>query len=506
MQGVLSGVAERRPIMLLVSADGRGKSTFLSCLGPAASVMAAPTEIVIVTGAPHADWLEGVAAAFDLSEPASGRDGLIEALGSCLATAADHGRQVVVAVDDAHRLPRVAMVEILALANGWPTATPPATFLLAGTSDLPERMTAATSARDVRGLQRFSLSPWGIDDLTAYIRHRLARQAGGHERFGPEAIARVHELSAGEPATVGQIVARALQVAHMLGEATVTRSAVEHAVTSLAGDSEDSTPSIAQVRPLFPRASQPTAVELSGFAESAGPPASLGPMRTPPFVTGRSSRRRAPTYGLAALALILAIGGGWLWSQLQSPSGREAPTSRDAMVQTPPLVMDQGVSEEHERAALGVPPAARSDLGALSPAPAEQPPSSVDLSPPPDVAAPPSASVQVGSDTADLMARGDALMQLSDVSAARQFYLLAARRGDPVAYTAVAGTYDPVYLQESGVRGARGDADQAIDWYRQAMRRNEPVARSRLSALLSHLRASGAIDDAKAKRLLEERS
>lgn len=104
------------------------------------------------------------------------------------------------------------------------------------------------------------------------------------------------------------------------------------------------------------------------------------------------------------------------------------------------------------------------------------------------------------------MQRGDSLMLLSDVSTARQYYLLAVRRGDPAAYTAVAGTYDPVFLQSSGVRGSRGDARQAIAWYRQAMRHGEPWARSRLVSLLSHLRAIGEIDSDEEKRLLDVRS
>ncbi|QNT68841.1 SEL1-like repeat protein [Defluviicoccus vanus] len=109
-------------------------------------------------------------------------------------------------------------------------------------------------------------------------------------------------------------------------------------------------------------------------------------------------------------------------------------------------------------------------------------------------------------DTAVLIGRGDALMLLSDVSAARQFYLLAARSGDPMALTAVAGTYDPLFLQETGVRGARGDARQAISWYRDAIRRGASLARTRLAALVAYMVATKEIGADEANQLLNSDS
>lgn len=495
MQGILSGVAGQDPVILLVSADGRGKSTFLSCLGPAASVMAAPTDVVIVTGALPSDWLEGVATAFDLREPAGGRAALIDALGDYLGQRANRGSRVVIAIDDAHRLSRAAMAEILSFARGWPLGAAPTTFLLAGTLDLPDRLTAATTTREVRGLPRFSLAPWGIDDLSAYIRHRLARQAGGHERFSPEAIARVHELSAGEPATVSQMVGRALQVAHMLGESSVARTTVEHAVTSLASGTEELELPTAKVRPLFPLPDQGTFAASSVLADSADLAMPTPLMPPPPYLKTPTIRQRWPKLGLAAAVLALAIGGAWLWSEFQSPGdGGKYPASVSTM--------DRDGIQEHEREAGDVPPSSEPGRTHASSATASVAPSETDRVASAE-AVPFRLPVRVGGeDTANLMARGDALMLLSDISAAREFYLLAARRGDPAAYTAVAGTFDPVFLQKSGVKGARGDATQAVEWYRQAIARGEPLAQSRLAALLSHLQASGAIDPAEANRLL----
>lgn len=524
LQGVLSALAERRPLTLLVAADGRGKSTFLKCLGPAASVMATPTEVFVVAGAPPADWLEGAAAAFDLAGVGDGRDDWMAALSRGLARYVDRGNHAVIAVDDAHLLSRSSMAELLTLANDWPSGGAPPSFLLAGTSDLAERIAAAAPRGEVRSLPRFSLAPWGSEDLGAFIRHRVARQSGNHERFSPEAIARVHELSAGEPATVSRMVARALQLAQRSGDASVVmRITIDYAATSLAGDLVDADDPADHRMSQFSFAGRSSTTTVSELAEGVGPQRLAGcpPLHTPGHgddaepadpasarssADAPSSNRRLTKFGVAAAAL--AIVGVALWSQSRGPDG-----ASDRTVLPAPTVSNQEASKDNGSVeAAGQASSTSSDPpGASVPLPAEEEPLAAPVapSPPTPVATddtPRPAQNVVSEETAALTERGDALMRLSDVSSARQFYLLAARRGDPVAYTAVASTYDPVFLQTSGVRGARGDATQAIDWYRQAMRRGDPLARSRLASLLTHLRASGEIDENEAQRLLDSPS
>lgn len=524
LQWVLAGMAERCPVILLVSAEGRGKTTFLACLGPAASVLAAPTEVFVIDGLKTSRWLASLAAAFDLGNGDDGDEAALhEAVVARLAQRAGQGAQLIVAVDDADRLPPPALEGLLAFARGWVAGEAPISFLLTGTSDLSERVAAVIGPRGMHGVPRFSLTPWGLDDITAFIRHRLARQERDRRRFSPEAISRIYELSAGEPATVTRMAIRSLKFAEDVGEAEIGRMAVDYAATSLVTDPDDSP---VRERQPFLLPEQSLSTGAPGLAEGLGPPPPLTP-RLPadyaPFAGGIAatpSLRREPNAGLnyrrlIPLSLVLVAGGivGWaLWSEGQG----ERPVGERRIVSVPPMSTESAAATS--AAAAGgraeVPSAATAAVTVAPTTPAPPPLGATkpdrqgaalsmqDAGPQAIEAAPMTESAGIG----DLIGRGDALMRLSDVASARQFYLLAVRKGTPGAVTSVGETYDPVFLEESGVRGARGDARQALEWYRNAVRQRETLARSRLMALVAYLQAQGEIDHLEAQRLLEDGS
>lgn len=83
----------------------------------------------------------------------------------------------------------------------------------------------------------------------------------------------------------------------------------------------------------------------------------------------------------------------------------------------------------------------------------------------------------------EFMARGNQLLELGDIAAARLFYELAMDHGETGAATAVGKTYDPLYLRERGVLGAGGDPDIAMAWYRRAIEAGDLEAVARLKAL-----------------------
>lgn len=66
------------------------------------------------------------------------------------------------------------------------------------------------------------------------------------------------------------------------------------------------------------------------------------------------------------------------------------------------------------------------------------------------------------------MSRGDAMLALHDLSAARRYYELAATAGSAEAALALGRTYDPTSLVRSGAVSAQPDATLAYDWYRKA--------------------------------------
>jgi hypothetical protein len=65
-------------------------------------------------------------------------------------------------------------------------------------------------------------------------------------------------------------------------------------------------------------------------------------------------------------------------------------------------------------------------------------------------------------------ARGDEMLSLKDISAARKFYEYAANAGSARAATALARTYDPAFVAQLGVVGLKPDPALAATWYRKA--------------------------------------
>ena len=67
-----------------------------------------------------------------------------------------------------------------------------------------------------------------------------------------------------------------------------------------------------------------------------------------------------------------------------------------------------------------------------------------------------------------LLAHGDALVSMADVTSGRLFYRRAADAGDGRAAIRLGATYDPSFIARAGLSGVRGDMAAAVYWYRRA--------------------------------------
>ena len=88
-----------------------------------------------------------------------------------------------------------------------------------------------------------------------------------------------------------------------------------------------------------------------------------------------------------------------------------------------------------------------------------------------------------------LLDRGDTMLTLGDILAARLLYQRAAEFGVAIAAFKLANTYDSAFLVEhQDLRSVRPDVQQAAMWYRKAQELGEPHAEQRLNALSEQLR------------------
>ena len=100
-------------------------------------------------------------------------------------------------------------------------------------------------------------------------------------------------------------------------------------------------------------------------------------------------------------------------------------------------------------------------------------------------------------DIDQLLARADQLVKLDDVASARLVYRLAALHGSAAAATALASTYDPVYLSKFGNQEIQPDPAQAIEWYRKAVDLGDQMALVKLGDLATWLQQEAARETAR---------
>lgn len=84
--------------------------------------------------------------------------------------------------------------------------------------------------------RRVSLGPLPTADIPSYIHHRLAIAGGkGHVTFGPDAVARITELSDGLPRRINLLCDRSLELGRAGGVTLIDAAIVSRAAQSIAG-------------------------------------------------------------------------------------------------------------------------------------------------------------------------------------------------------------------------------------------------------------------------------
>lgn len=189
-------------------------------------------------------------------------------------------------------------------------------------------------------------------------------------------------------------------------------------------------------------------------------------------VEPRSRRSLILPVAAAGVCVILGIAiGSFVFSGQPHPSA--TPASPPVAVAQPPQVEPAApiVPKEPTPSVALAPPAPAAPADA---APADNP-----------VASEPSPEVAKArpEEIAELIERGNQLLDTGDIAAARVFYERAAEQGSGLAAMDVGKTYDPLFLEQLHARGFRGDVARAIEWYRKAIVAGEPQAEPRLNRL-----------------------
>jgi len=133
----------------------------------------------------------------------------------------------------------------------------------------------------------------------------------------------------------------------------------------------------------------------------------------------------------------------------------------------------EGVQSTESAPAVPAAPAAPVAAAPSPPSPSPAAPASLAMLPVP------------AGDFEALVKRGDDLLKIGDVMAARSAYERPAFGGDAAAAIGMGQTYDPLFLAQLGARGMRGDPVQAAYWYARARDAGNRDGDRKLRALFS---------------------
>jgi len=96
---------------------------------------------------------------------------------------------------------------------------------------------------------------------------------------------------------------------------------------------------------------------------------------------------------------------------------------------------------------------------------------------------------------------GNLWLQRGDIASARLFYQEAANTGSVQAMVAVGKTYDPIILNQLGIRGFRPDPVKAAEWYLRANKAGDSESTERLKELNRWLSDSPMLEESEANAL-----
>jgi general secretion pathway protein A len=161
--------------------------------------------------------------------------GLIDSLHEFLLRSRAEGKNIVLVIDEAQNLSRDVLEQVRLISNLETDTEKLIQIVLIGQSELNE-MLAQTDLRQLaqRVTARYHLTPLTRQDLTQYIRHRLAVAGGiGKVDFTSGALRAVHQYSKGIPRLINLVCDRALLAAFVLEKNEITRGIVRRAITEL---------------------------------------------------------------------------------------------------------------------------------------------------------------------------------------------------------------------------------------------------------------------------------
>lgn len=146
----------------------------------------------------------------------------------------ERGREVIVAVDEAHLLSADQLEELRLLTNSEMDSVAPFTGLLLGQPTLRRRIKLGSfAALDQRIALRYALPGMTGTETRDYLNHHLKLVGRSDQLFSDDAADLIHHTSRGLPRAVNNLALQALVATYAANKTIVDESATRAAVTEV---------------------------------------------------------------------------------------------------------------------------------------------------------------------------------------------------------------------------------------------------------------------------------
>lgn len=206
------GLRQAEGFIVITGEIGAGKSVLIGHLIDQldrSNVLAA--NLVTPNLAPE-DLLSHILSAFRIEPSGTGKTAEIEAFEDFLFDQMNHGRRVLLIVDEAQNLPIKTLEELRVLSNLEYDGTPLFQVFLIGQPDFRETMARSDMEQlRQRVIATYHLEPMSRDETEKYIEHRLGYVGwSGDPKFSVDAFATIFAATGGVPRKIHKLCNRVL--------------------------------------------------------------------------------------------------------------------------------------------------------------------------------------------------------------------------------------------------------------------------------------------------------
>lgn len=542
---LLDGIRQHRGLLVLTGEAGVGKTSLLRKL-----VNESPANIKFVYCYNTNLDFENLLAVIGDQLGAMAQEGefsnRLEALNHCLNNYFTREIDIAFLIDDAHHLNENALNGLLGLSPFEFEGRRTIQLVLSGTPVLEEILTQMRVFHaSLAGAVHVRLEPLRTEEVAAFISRKVQNADGPavDSLFPLPVIARINNYTGGIPRLINMLCERALLLSQVKGQTTVSIATVDEAASELILKDKEIAASpvtdffslemtqtgnamqVARMEQLLARSENLSNEETQTLV--VGPLAMEQPEEYPPSVVQWNDRESGKKRSsglqivlLVLLALLAGLLGGMgsiYWHQRNTAevnpripastpadmtTGGPAPIDKLEPPATAPLALAPSpTSSEISANPEASSPAKPLESSAATARVAETTPLTAPIELP--SAAPPATTVKPAEAplVSSYLMNGNLWLERGDIASARLFYQEAANAGSVPAMVAVGKTYDPVILNQLGIRGFRPDPVKAAEWYLKANKAGDSESAERLNELRRWLSDSPALEESEANTL-----